>query len=109
TYSHHTLLAYIGYRIWRDHPVAGAGWQASNQPATVDPVLPAAGRKFPNLPALAFPTREHEWGIQNAYVQAAADLGVVGLVLLLAPFVISLVLAFRAIAPPFADATFAEV
>jgi hypothetical protein len=106
TYSHHTLLAYIGYRIWRNHPVAGAGWQASNEPATVDPVLPAAHRRFPDLAPLAFPTREHEWGIQNAYIQGAADLGLIGLVLLLAPFVISLGLAFRANAPPCAVATF---
>jgi len=106
TYSHHTLLAYVGYRIWRNHPVAGAGWQASNEPATVDPVLPAAHRRFPDLAPLAFPTREHEWGIQNAYVQGAADLGLVGLVLLLAPFVIALGLAFRANAPPCAVATF---
>jgi hypothetical protein len=106
TYSHHTLLAYIGYRIWRDHPVAGAGWQASNEAATVDPVLPAAHAKFPNLSPLAFPTREHEWGVQNAFVQAAADLGLIGLVLWLAPFAIALVLAFRANAPPCAVATF---
>jgi hypothetical protein len=106
TYSHHTLLAYVGYRIWRNHPVAGAGWQASNEPATVDPVLPAAHRRFPDLAPLAFPTREHEWGIQNAYVQGAADLGLVGLVLLLAPFVISIGLAYRANAPPCAVATF---
>ncbi len=106
TYSHHTLLAYVGYRIWRNHPVAGAGWQASNEPATVDPVLPAAHRRFPDLAPLAFPTREHEWGIQNAYVQGAADLGIVGFVLLLAPFAISLLLAFRANAPPCAVATF---
>jgi hypothetical protein len=106
TYSHHTLLAYIGYRIWRNHPVAGAGWQASNEPATVDPVLPAARRKFPDLAPLAFPTRAHEWGIQNAYVQGAADLGIVGFALLLAPFAISLLLAFRANAPPCAVATF---
>ena len=106
TYSQHSLLAYIGYRIWRNHPIAGAGWQASNEPATVDPVLPAAHAKFPNLPALAFPTREHEWGVQNAYVQTAADLGVVGVVLWLAPFAIALVLALGANAPPGAVAAF---
>lgn len=106
TYSQHTLLAYIGYRIWRDHPVAGAGWQASNTPETVDPVLPAAHRKFPHVAALAFPTRDHEWGVQNAYVQAAADLGIVGVVLWLAPFVLALFLALGANAPPGAVATF---
>ena len=106
TYSHHTLLAYIGYRIWREHPIAGAGWQASTEPETVDPQLPAAHRKFPDVSPLAFPTREHPWGVQNAYVQAAADLGLVGLVLWLAPFVLALILAFRANAPPGAVALF---
>ncbi len=106
TYSQHSLLAYIGYRIWRNHPVAGAGWQASNEPASVDPVLPAAHAKFPNLAPLAFPTRAHEWGVQNAYVQTAADLGVIGVVLWLAPFVIALALALGANAPPGAVAVF---
>jgi O-antigen ligase len=106
TYSHHTLLAYIGYRIWLDHPVVGAGWQASTDPAVVDPELPAAQKKFPDVAPLAFPTREHEWGVQNAYVQAAADLGLIGLVLWLAPFALTLVLALRANAPPGAVAAF---
>src|SRR6266550_2245978 len=106
TYSHHALLAYIGYRIWLDHPVVGAGWQASTDPATVDPVLPAAHKKFPDVAPLAFPTREHEWGVQNSYIQAAADLGLIGLVLWLAPFALALVLALRANAPPGAVAAF---
>ena len=107
TYSHHTLLAYIGYRIWRDHPIVGAGWQGSTDPEVVDPHLPAARKEFPDVAPLAFPTREHEWGVQNAYVQAAADLGLVGLVLWLAPFAVGLVLALRANAPPGAVAAFA--
>jgi hypothetical protein len=106
TYSQHTLLAYIGYRIWRAHLVAGAGWQASTEPATVDPQLPAAHRKFPNVSPLAFPTREHEWGVQDAYVQAAADLGAIGLVLWLLPFALALLVALRANAPPCGVATF---
>jgi O-Antigen ligase len=106
TYSHHTLLAYIGYRIWRDHPLVGAGWQASTEPETVDPQLPAARKEFPDVAPLAFPTREHEWGVQNAYVQAAAELGVIGLALWLAPFALALILALRANAPPGAVAVF---
>ena len=106
TYSQHTLLAYIGYRIWLDHPVAGAGWQASNEAGTVDPVLPAAQRKFPYVASLAFPTRAHEWGVQNAYVQTAADLGAIGVVLWLAPFAVALLFALQANAPPCAVATF---
>ena len=106
TYSHHALLAYVGYRIWRDHPVVGAGWQASTDPDVVDHELPAARKKFPDVSPLAFPTRDHEWGVQNAYVQAAADLGLLGLVLWLAPFALALVLALRANAPPGAVAAF---
>jgi len=106
TYSHHALLAYVGYRIWRDHPVVGAGWQASTDPDVVDPELPAARKKFPDVSPLAFPTRDHEWGVQNAYVQAAADLGLLGVVLWLAPFALALVLALRANAPPGAVAAF---
>ncbi len=109
TYAQHTLLAYIGYRIWRAHPVAGAGWQASTDAKTVDPELPAAHRKFPHVNPVAFPTSSHEWGIQDAYVQAAADLGVIGLVLFLAPFVIALVLAVRAEVAPGAIGAFAVV
>jgi O-Antigen ligase len=107
TYSHHTLLAYIGYRIWRDHRVAGAGWQGSTEPDVVDPQLPAAHREFPDVAPLAFPTREHEWGVQNAYIQSAADLGLIGVVLWLAPFVLALVLALGANAPPGGVAAFA--
>jgi len=106
TYSHHALLAYVGYRIWRDHPVVGAGWQASTDPDVVDPELPAARKKFPDVSPLAFPTRDHEWGVQNAYVQATADLGLLGVVLWLAPFALALVLALRANAPPGAVAAF---
>jgi O-antigen ligase len=29
TYSHRTLLGYFGLRVFADHPVTGAGWQAS--------------------------------------------------------------------------------
>ena len=106
TYAQHTLLAYIGYRIWRAHPVAGAGWQGSTDAKNVDPQLPAAHKQFPNVSPISFPTPAHEWGVQDAYVQALADLGLIGFVLWLAPFAIGLVLALRANAPPGAIAAF---
>jgi O-antigen ligase len=106
TYSQHTLLAYIGYRIWLRHPVAGAGWQASGEHEAYAPELPAAHRKFPDVAPLAFPAPSHEYGVQNAYVQTLADLGVVGLVLWLTVFAIGLVLALRANAPPGAVAAY---
>jgi O-antigen ligase len=86
TYSHHTLLVWIGLEIWKDHPLLGAGWQASADPATFEPHLPAAHRRFPTEPAAAFPSPTRLYGVQNTWVQALSDLGVVGLLLLVATF-----------------------
>ena len=107
TYSQHALLAYIGYRIWLRHPLEGAGWQASGERAAYVPELAAARRKFPDVAPLAFPAPGREYGVQSAYVQLLADLGIVGLVLWLAGFAIALALAFRANAPPGAVAAYA--
>jgi O-antigen ligase len=107
TYVQRALLAYIGWRIFLDHPVAGAGWQASEkEPTTYEPYLADAHRKFPDSPAIAFPSPAHPWGIQDAYVQALADLGVIGLVLFLGVFGAGLWTAGRAAlrAPPEAGA-----
>src|SRR5581483_4842555 len=83
SYVQRTLLAYIGWRIFEDNPIGGAGWQASSELATYGPYLPAARREFPSAPAQAFPSPAHPWGVQNAYVQALSDLGAVGLLTLL--------------------------
>ncbi len=97
TYVQRTMLAYIGWRIFLDHPVAGAGWQASVKEEQVyGDYLDDAKREFPDTPPLAFPSSEHPYGIQNAYVQALADLGVIGFALLLATFAAGLLLAGRA-------------
>jgi O-antigen ligase len=106
SYSQHTLLAYIGYRIWLRHPIAGAGWQASGEHSTYAPELPAAHRKFPDVAPLAFPAPGHEYGVQNGYVQMLADLGVIGLLLWLGGFAVALVIALRANAPPGAVAAY---
>src|SRR5207248_9005772 len=81
SYSHRWVLDYVGLKIFQAHPVLGAGWQAGFDPETFGPVLPAAHRRFPHQPAQAFPSPEHPWGIQNAYVEALAELGVVGALL----------------------------
>jgi O-antigen ligase len=97
TYVQHTLLVYLGWRIFLDNPVAGAGWQASvKEPSVYGPYLPDAHREFPDSPELAFPSSEHPWGVQNAYVHALADTGVVGLVLLLATLGSGLLVGGRA-------------
>jgi O-antigen ligase len=83
SYVQRTMLVYYGWRVFLDHPLAGAGWQASNDEYVYGPLLPILHRRFPNTPPQAFPSPEHPYGVQNAYVQALSDLGVVGLVLFL--------------------------
>jgi O-antigen ligase len=96
SYVQRTMLVYIGWRIFEDNPVGGAGWQASSEYRVYGPYLPAAHRKFPGTPDQAFPSPQHPWGVQNAYVQAMSDLGIVGLVTLLGLLVTGLAVAARA-------------
>ena len=95
SYVQRTLLVYIGWRIFEDNPIGGAGWQASSEYRVYGPYLPAAHRQFPGTPELAFPSPAHPWGVQNAFVQAMSDLGIVGLLTFLGLVVTGLVLAAR--------------
>ena len=99
TYAHRTLLAWIGFEIWKDHPLIGVGWEASSEPATFEPYLPAAHRRFPDEAPLAFPAaaKERRYGVQNSWVQALADLGVVGLLLWAGVFAAAAWVATRAL------------
>jgi len=102
TYPQHTVLAYIGLRIWLHHPIVGAGFEASKEFSTYGRELPAAHARFPNVSPQSFPSSTRDYGIQNLYIQALADLGIVGFALLVALFAvgiwIALVAALRA--PP---------
>jgi O-antigen ligase len=93
SWEQRVALAYIGGRIFLDHPLVGVGWQASER--RYGPYLDDARSRFPDLPELALPSPEHEWGVQNAYVQAAADMGVVGLAAWLGLFLVPLGVAWR--------------
>jgi O-antigen ligase len=95
SYAHRTLLAYIGVRIWLDHPVAGVGWQASSEEWAYGPQLDDARRRFPDEPDEAFPSPEHPWGVQTLYVQTLADAGVIGLAALVALFLAAVRTAVR--------------
>jgi O-antigen ligase len=99
---HRSLLAYIGIRMFADHPIAGVGWQGSEELENYGPYLDDAHRRFPHEPAEAFPSPQHAWGVQNAYLQVLTDLGTLGLVLLVALFAAGVFLAGRATlrAPP---------
>jgi O-antigen ligase len=88
TYAHRTLLAWLGWRIWTDHPLLGVGWEGSAEPVNFLPFIPAARRHFPDEAPLAFPSAapDRRYGVQNSWLQALADLGVVGLALWAAIF-----------------------
>lgn len=88
TYAHRTLLVWLGYEIWKDSPVLGVGWEGSAEPANFMPHIKAAHARFPNESPLAFPTpaSNRRYGVQNSWVQALADLGVIGLVVWVAIF-----------------------
>ena len=96
SYSQRTVLAYIGLRIFEDSPVAGVGWQRSSRPEIFEPYLEDAHRRFPDVVDLAFPAEGREWGVQNLYIQMAADAGIIGLVLLLLVGGTGLALAWKA-------------
>jgi O-antigen ligase len=90
TYAHRTLLAWIGFEIWKDNPVLGVGWEGSSEPSSFEPYLGRAHERFPNEPALAFPSAQSRYGVQNVWIQALADLGVIGLLLWVAVFATAL-------------------
>jgi hypothetical protein len=95
SYAHRTLLAYIGARIWLDHPVAGVGWQASAEEWAYGPHLADARDRFPDEPDEAFPSPEHPWGVQTLYVQVLADTGVIGMAALVGLFAMAGLVAVR--------------
>jgi O-antigen ligase len=96
SYSQRTVLAYIGLRIFQDHPLIGVGWQRSARPDVFEPYVDDARRRFPDVVDLAFPAEGREWGVQNLYIQMLADAGAIGLVLLLLVGGSAVVLAWRA-------------
>ena len=98
TYAHRTLLAWIGWQIWKDHPLLGVGWEGSAEPANFVRYLPAAHRRFPDEALLAFPSAapDRRYGVQNSWIQALADLGVIGLALWVSVFGVAAWLAGRA-------------
>jgi O-antigen ligase len=98
TYAHRTLLAWLGWQIFVDHPLIGVGWEGSAEPANFLRYIPAAHRRFPDEAPLAFPSAApgRQYGVQNSWIQALADLGVVGLALWASLFAIVAWLAGRA-------------
>jgi O-Antigen ligase len=94
SYRQRVLLAYIGGRIFLDHPLGGVGFEGSSDQFAYGPYVAAARRRFTQPPE-AFPSPAHPWGVQNAYVQALADMGVIGLLAFLGAVAVPLLVALR--------------
>jgi hypothetical protein len=96
TGAQRTMLAWIGLRMWREHPILGLGFERSNY--DFEPYLGAARRRFPNEPPAAFPSPAHRWGVQNFWIELMADTGLVGLALGVAVFAAGVIGGVRAAA-----------
>ena len=94
SYRQRAMLAYIGGRVFLDHPILGVGWQGSSDPYAFSPYVADAKKRF-DQPTKAFPSEQHRWGVQNAYVQSLADLGLLGLPAFLAALLVPAFLALR--------------
>jgi hypothetical protein len=95
SYAQRTVLGYIGLKIFLTEPVTGVGYQGSSDEWAYGPQLAAAHRRFPDEPAETFPSPAHPWGVQSLYVQALADLGVLGAAALVALFAAAIALGLR--------------
>ena len=102
TYAQRTLMYYVGLRIWEAHPLFGAGWQSVREQHVYSPFLAAAHRRFPSQSPQSFPSPQNKWGVDNAYIESLAELGLVGTAVFLAFLGISLALGLRGAlrAPP---------
>src|SRR5204862_3299278 len=67
TGSQRAMLAYIGLRIWEDHPLGGVGVERPFD--RYHPYPAPATPKFPDHPAQAYPTHAHPRAVHNLRVQ----------------------------------------
>jgi hypothetical protein len=78
SWSQRLIYAYIGERIFVDHPLLGTGWWSNLPPKEFVPYLPDAHRRFSDQPLRYFPQRDAEFIPQQTYDEVLYELGVVG-------------------------------
>jgi hypothetical protein len=81
SWSQRLIFAYIGGRIFIDHPLLGTGWWSNLPPQEFAKYLPDARRHYSDQPANYFPTTE--FIPQQTYDEMLYELGIVGAALFL--------------------------
>jgi hypothetical protein len=76
SWSQRLIFAYIGGRIFIDHPLLGTGWWSDLPPQEFAKYLPDARRHYSDQPANYFPTTE--FIPQQTYDEMLYELGIVG-------------------------------
>jgi len=95
SWSQRLIYAYIGGRIFLDHPILGSGWYGLLPPKVYARYLPAARRRFSDQPADYFPPANGTFIPQQTYDQVLYELGIVGAALFLALGVVTVRTAVR--------------
>ena len=95
SWSQRLIYAYIGGRIFLDHPVTGTGWWGELPPEEYVRYLPDARDRFSDQPPTYFPPEDETFIPQQAYDQVLYELGLVGAALLFVLAVVAMRIALR--------------
>jgi hypothetical protein len=86
TTTHRLIAGAAGVVIFSHHPILGVGFQRSSLTSVMDSnqVTAPLHRWFPNNPASLFPSPTRQLTVHNAYIQTAAEDGIIGVLALVA-------------------------
>lgn len=95
SFTQRLIVGYAAWLIFLDHPLWGVGWQTSWSPAVIgDPNVSVQVRqRLGELPQVLLP-EENPTSVHNFYLQVLAELGIVGVIILIT-IVVQLIRACR--------------
>jgi O-Antigen ligase len=83
SWSQRLVYAYVGLRVFADHPLVGTGWHPLLPPKEFARYLADARERFDDQPARYFPPADSPYIPQQTPDQVLYELGLVGVALLL--------------------------
>jgi hypothetical protein len=96
SWSQRLIYAYVGGRVFFDHPILGTGWYPELPPKEYARYLPDARRHFADQPPAYFPPASGTFIPQQTFDQVLYELGAVGAAVLLALLAATVGAAVRA-------------